>query len=679
MKIRELTITAALGLSVMCSAPRAQTPRGEDFLTRAIDRSVNPGDDFFRYATGTWMKNNPIPPEESAWTVGDMVQEETYSRLKSILDEAVRSSSPKGSNKQKIGDFYASGMDTITIEKLGINPLSEELELIASVNNKKDLCQAVTALQREGVYTMYSPFVDQDAKKSDQYALMLWQGGIGLPNREYYFRKDARTEKIRAEYKKYIKNMLALLGQDEKSAAADAASVYGIELYLAEASKKLEELRDPYANYNKMSLKQLSKTAPSLAWGEMFSKAGISGIDSMIVGQPEFFRQLDRAVKKFSIGQWKAYLRFHLVSSFAPTLSKRFEEENFHFTGTVLSGVEVQRPRWKRIQDEVESQLGELLGQVYVEKYYSPETKKRYEKLVGDIIDAFGERIKSLSWMSESTKAKALSKLKTVNRKVGYPDVWKDFSNLTIERDSFVRNLINANIFWFDYMVNKLGRPVDRQEWSMTPQTYNAYYNPSNNEIVLPAAMFIVPGVPDSLLDDAVIYSYAGASTIGHEITHGFDDEGRQYDAKGNLSQWWTKEDEKKFNERAKVMIEQFNSYVVLDSMHINGEATLGENIADLGGLVIGLDAFKKTEQYKNGTVINGLTPLQRFWLGYAYSWLGHQRAERLARQVMTDVHSPAFLRVNGPLSNIPEFYEAFGVKPGGKMYRSDEKRVKIW
>lgn len=679
MKIRELTITAALGLSVMCSAPRAQTPQGEDFLTRAIDRSVNPGDDFFRYATGTWMKNNPIPPEESAWTVGDMVQEETYSRLKSILDEAVRSSSPKGSNKQKIGDFYASGMDTITIEKLGISPLSEELELIASVNNKKDLCQAVTALQREGVYTMYSPFVDQDAKKSDQYALMLWQGGIGLPNREYYFRKDARTEKIRAEYKKYIKNMLALLGQDEKSAAADAASVYGIELYLAEASKKLEELRDPYANYNKMSLKQLSKTAPSLAWGEMFSKAGISGIDSMIVGQPEFFRQLDRAVKKFSIGQWKAYLRFHLVSSFTPALSKRFEEENFHFTGTVLSGVEVQRPRWKRIQDEVESQLGELLGQVYVEKYYSPETKKRYEKLVGDIIDAFGERIKNLSWMSESTKAKALSKLKTVNRKVGYPDVWKDFSNLTIERDSFVRNLINANIFWFDYMVNKLGRPVDRQEWSMTPQTYNAYYNPSNNEIVLPAAMFIVPGVPDSLLDDAVIYSYAGASTIGHEITHGFDDEGRQYDAKGNLSQWWTKEDEKKFNERAKVMIEQFNSYVVLDSMHINGEATLGENIADLGGLVIGLDAFKKTEQYKNGTVINGLTPLQRFWLGYAYSWLGHQRAERLARQVMTDVHSPAFLRVNGPLSNIPEFYEAFGVKPGGKMYRSDDKRVKIW
>ena len=655
-----------------------QTGKG-DFLTRAIDKSVNPGVDFFKYATGTWMKNNPIPESERAWGIGNLVQEETYERLKNILKEAENSKALKGSNEQKLGDFYFSGMDTVDIEKQGITPLNPELKKINSIKNNKDLFNAVALLQQEGVNVMFGLFVDQDAKNSDEWALYMWQGGLGLPNRDYYFRKDSRTENIRNEYKTHVIQMFKLLGENNVDAAKDGESVYAIETFLADSSRKLEDLRDPYKNYNKMTIASLQQIAPSVGWKEVFDRMGASKVNSVVVGQPEFYKALSAAINKFDINQWKAYLKWHLINTYANRLSSRFVKENFSFNGTVMSGVKEERPRWKRVQDATENAMGELLGQVYVKKYYSPKTKKRYETLVNNMVNAFAERIKKLDWMSEATKKKALYKLSKMTKKVGYPDKWKDFSKLNIDRNSYARNTINANVFWFNRDINKLGKPVDRSEWNMTPQTYNAYYNPSNNEIVLPAAMFIVPGVPDSLLDDAIVYSYAGASTIGHEMTHGFDDQGRQYDAKGNLSDWWTKQDEEKFNARTKLMVEQFDNYVVLDSMHINGKATLGENIADLGGLVIGYDAFKKTEQYKEGKKINGLTPAQRFWLGYAYSWLGHRRPEALAQQVMTDVHSPNFLRVNGPLSDIPAFYKAFDVKKDEPMWRPEDKRVKIW
>ena len=655
-----------------------QTGKG-DFLTRAIDKSVNPGVDFFKYATGTWMKNNPIPESERAWGIGNLVQEETYERLKNILKEAENSKALKGSNEQKLGDFYFSGMDTVDIEKQGITPLNPELKKINSIKNNKDLFNAAALLQQEGVNVMFGLFVDQDAKNSDEWALYMWQGGLGLPNRDYYFRKDSRTENIRNEYKTHVIQMFKLLGENNVDAAKDGESVYAIETFLADSSRKLEDLRDPYKNYNKMTIASLQQIAPSVGWKEVFDKIGASKVNSVVVGQPEFYKALSAAINKFDINQWKAYLKWHLINTYANRLSSRFVKENFSFNGRVMSGVKEERPRWKRVQDATENAMGELLGQVYVKKYYSPKTKKRYEVLVNNMVNAFAERIKKLDWMSEATKKKALYKLSKMTKKVGYPDKWKDFSKLNIDRNSYARNTINANVFWFNRDINKLGKPVDRSEWNMTPQTYNAYYNPSNNEIVLPAAMFIVPGVPDSLLDDAVVYSYAGASTIGHEMTHGFDDQGRQYDAKGNLSDWWTKQDEEKFNARTKLMVEQFDNYVVLDSMHINGKATLGENIADLGGLVIGYDAFKKTEQYKEGKKINGLTPAQRFWLGYAYSWLGHRRPEALAQQVMTDVHSPNFLRVNGPLSDIPAFYKAFDVKKDEPMWRPEDKRVKIW
>jgi putative endopeptidase len=656
-----------------------QTTPETDFLSKTIDKSVNPGDNFFKFATGTWMKNNPIPAAERAWGIGNLVQEETYTRLRSLLENAAIGKAETGSNEQKIGDFYATGMDTVSIEKQGLEPLSKELQAITGIGSRAQLLDVTADLLRINVDAMFSLFVDQDAKNSDVWALYLYQGGLGLPEREYYYRADARTKRIRKEYVKHTAKILQLSGEDSTSAQANAEAIYKIEIFLADSSRKIEDLRDPYANYHKMSIPELATLAPTLDWKAIFSKLGIKNQDSVIVGQPEFFKQLNIAVDKFSLADWKSYLKWHLIMAYADRLSSAFEKERFHFRGTIMSGVTEQRPRWKRMEDAVEGAMGELLGQIYVAKYYSPATKKRYEHLVDNIIQAYREHLLNLDWMSESTKAKAVEKLNAINKKVGYPDKWKDFSSLSVDRGSYARNSINANVFWFNRNIQRLGTPVDRTEWNMTPQTYNAYYNPSNNEIVLPAACFIIPGVPDSLLDDAIIYSYAGASTIGHELTHGFDDQGRQFDLKGNLADWWTKDDETKFTKRAQGIIDQFDGYVVLDSMHVNGKASQGENIADLGGIVIGYDAFMKTQQFKEGKLIDGFTPAQRFWLGYAYSWLGHKRDEALAQQIMTDVHAPEFLRVNGPLSNIPAFYEAFGIKEGQTMYRPESKRVKIW
>ncbi len=679
MNTRNLPTMIALSILLLTGIAFSQGVGNGDFLTQAIDSSISPDVDFFKFATGTWMKNNPIPATERGWGIGNLVQEETYQRIKGILVEAENADAPKGSNEQKIGDFYYSGMDSVGIDSLGVKPIEPELNAIQSIKTKADLFRVIAMLQREGVDVMFTPYVDQDQMKSDVYALYIWQGGLGLPNREYYFRQDARTEMIREEYKKHVARMLELLGEPDQAAVDNANAIYGMELFLADSSRKLEDLRDPYANYNKMSVAGLESEAPQVEWNVVFDGEGVKNQDSVIVGQPEFCRQLGAALGKYPVQQWKEYLKWHLLDAFASRLSSPFEKENFNFKGMIMSGVKEQRPRWKRVQDATESAVGELLGQVYVHKFYSPKTKERYVNLVNNMVAAFAQRIKKLDWMSDSTKEKALYKLGKLRKKVGYPDKWRDFSKLSVDRGSFVRNSINADIFWFDRRINKLGKPVDREEWDMTPQTYNAYYNPSNNEIVLPAAIFIIPGVPDSLVDDAVVYSYAGASTIGHEMTHGFDDQGRLYDANGNLSDWWTKEDAERFAERTKLMVEQFNNYVVLDSMHINGKATLGENIADLGGLVIGYDAFKQTEEYKEWKKIDGLTPSQRFWLGYAYSWLGHSRDQALAQQVMTDVHSPNFLRVDGPLSDIPAFYEAFGVHDGEPMWRPADKRVKIW
>jgi putative endopeptidase len=683
MRIQNIIFTLIFALFYACSSPKNEEEQSvafDDPLIANMDSSASPGDDFFMYACGGWLKKNPIPGNERSWGVWSLVQEETLNRMKEISEDAAKQTdAAKGSNTQKIGDFWAAGMDTVAIEKEGLNGIATELASINAITDVNGLIETSARLHTIGVETLFGFYIYQDEKNSEKISLHLYQGGLGLPDRDYYFNNDSRTAKIRAEYPNHITNMFKLTGNDDKTAAANSAAVMKIETALAKASRKLEDLRDPYKNYKKVAVGDMNKSTSSINWSSVLTAMNINKIDSVIVGQPEFFTALNSALKTTTISDWKIYLRWHLLNEFASYLNNNISNEHFRFYGTTLSGVKEQRPRWKRVLDVQEDAIGDALGQLYVEKYVSPSVKKRYDDLTNNIFDAYRDRIKQLSWMSDSTKQLALSKLYSVTKKVAYPDKWRDYSALVIDRGSYVMNCIRANNWHFNYQAAKLGKPVDRTEWDMTPQTYNAYYNPSNNEIVLPAAIFIIPGLPDSLADDAIIYGYAGASTIGHEITHGFDDQGRQFDEKGNLRDWWTAQDGNEYIQRAQKIINQFNEYVVLDSMRVNGSATQGENIADLGGVVLGLEAFKKTEQYKSGKKINGLTPVQRYYLGYALSWLGHQRDESLANRIMTDVHSPNFLRINGPVVNSAEFYEAFNIKPGDKMYRADSLRVNIW
>jgi putative endopeptidase len=556
--------------------------------------------------------------------------------------------------------------------------LQQTFDQINNIHSVADLVRVSADLHRKAVGVLFSDYVGQDDKNSEMIAYQLGQGGLGMPNRDYYFNTDEHTKAVQAAYMAYLDKTFRQLGNDSVSALKNTHEVYDLETRLAKASRKLSDLRDPYKNYNKMGVHDLEKLSANIDWPVYLKDIGIQSLDSVIVGQPEFYTTLNSELKTTSLDVWKNYLRSHVVSAAAPFLDNQTFMNRFVYSQS-LSGAKQPRLRWKRVLDAEERAMGEALGQLFVKQYFNEKAKQRYSDLVEAMRDAYKERIKNLPWMSDSTKQKALYKLSKITKKVGYPDKWKDFSALKIDRGPFVLNMMRANEWWHNYMISKLGKPVDRTEWEMTPQTYNAYYNPSNNEIVLPAGMFAVPGMADADLDDAFVYGYAAASTIGHEMTHGFDDQGRQYDAQGNLKGWWKPEDSVQFTNRAAKIIRQFSGFVPVDTLHINGDATQGENIADLGGLMIGLDAFKKTETYKNGEKISGFTPLQRYFLGYAYSWLYEQRKENLASEVMTDVHAPARERVNGPVSNIPDFYEAFGVKPGDAMFMPDSVRVKIW
>lgn len=661
-----------------CNTHSTNTTRKDDILAYNIDSTVKPGDDFFLYANGNWIKKNPIPGSESGWGIGNLVMEENYSRLKKINEDAVAAKAAEGTITQKIGDFWTSAMDSAAIDKAGLSPVQPDLDKIASAQNAADLVKIAAELKRKGVSCLFGDYIAQDDKNSEVMAYILTQGGLGMPNREYYFNTDERTLKVKTAYKDYLLKTFKQLGNDEATAQKNSVAVFTLEEKLAKSSRKLADLRDPYKNYNKMSIEGLGKIAPAISWKDFFTATGISKLDSVIVGQPEFYTTLSKEIMTTPLEDWKNYLRFHLVRSYAAYLDKPSVDNAFEFRKT-LTGATEQRPRWKRVLDAEEDAMGEALGQLFVKEYFNETAKKRYSDLVEAIRDAYKERIAKLTWMSDSTKQKAYAKLAAITKKVGYPDKWKDFSTLKIDKGPFVLNMQRANEWWTNYYNNKLGKPVDRTEWDMTPQTYNAYYNPGNNEIVLPAGMFSVPGMKDEEIDDAFVYGYAAASTIGHEITHGFDDQGRQYDAKGNLTDWWTKKDGEEFTKRAKSIIRQFNEFVPVDTIHVNGDATQGENIADLGGMLLGIDAFKKTETYKKNKNLHGFTPMQRYFLGWAYSWMYQIKKERLSSQVLTDVHAPAKERVNGPVVNIPEFYEAFGIKPGDKMYRADSLRVNIW
>jgi putative endopeptidase len=608
-------IIASLAVCVLTATTASSLSDADRYLDQFIDRTVSPRDDFFHYAVGKWLREHPIPKSERSWGVADVIQEETYQRLLGISKAAASANVAAGSNQQKIGDFWYAAMDTVTIAGQGFAWLDSEFARIAAVTDLPSLATEVARLQYMGVGALYGNYIVQDEKNTE----------------------------------------------------------------LARASRKLEDLRDPIKNYNAMSLDSIGKLTPSIRWREHLADGKVTGVDTVVVGQPEFFQQVERSLHAHSIDDWKTYLRWQLANAYASEAGGRFDAEHFHFFGTVLNGQLEQRPRWKRMLDEEEAYLGDALGALYVKQYFSPRTKQRYEKLTDEIFAGFGDRIRNLTWMSQPTKDRALMKLGAVTKKVGYPTKWKDYSSYAVDRRSFLGNAVRGNIWRSEYTIAKLHRPVDRTEWDMTPQTYNAYYNASNNEIVLPAAVFILPGIADSLADDAIVYAYAGGTTIGHEITHGFDDEGRQFDEKGNLQTWWTPADEQEFNQRAQRIIQQYNGYVAIGTLHVNGAATQGENIADLGGINLGWDAFRKTDQYKRGVKIGGLTPAQRYFIGWSLGWMNEIRPENLAVRVKTDVHAPSPFRVIGPVSNMVPFYEAYGVKPGDRMYRADSVRVQIW
>jgi putative endopeptidase len=680
MKRIVVAVIACLLAAAIGCAPRTPSMNAERYLAQFVDPAASPRLDFFRHAVGKWLDANPIPASERSWGIAKVVQEETYRRSLELSETAARDvRAERGSNTQKIGDFWHAAMDTAAIARQGLAPLATEFARIDAVENLDGLLGTIARLQRLGVGALCATPIFQDEKNSARYALHLYQGGLGLPDRDYYFDRDERATMLRREYVVHVGRMFELLGDDSTGARSNAATVMAIETDLARASRKLEDLRDPYANYNAMSVEGLSRLAPSIRWRHFLEQGGLRGVDTVVVGQPEFFRQVERSLRDHGLDAWKTYLRWHLARAFAEAAGGRFDDENFRFYGTILNGTPEQRPRWKRMLDVQEGYLGDALGQLYVQRHFSPRTKRRYEKLTDEIFDAFRARIRGLDWMSDATKQRALRKLDAVTKKVGYPERWRDYSAYEVDRESHLGNCMRGNEWLTDYYIRKLHKPVDRTEWEMTPQTYNAYYNPSNNEIVLPAAIFILPGIADSLVDDAVVYAYAGGTTIGHEITHGFDDQGRQFDERGNLESWWTPEDEGEFNRRARRIVAQYDAYVVVDSMRVNGEATQGENIADLGGMLLGWDAFTKTEQYRRGERLGGMTPAQRYFVGWALGWMNQLRPENLAVRIKTDVHAPSFLRVNGPVVNVPAFYEAFGVQPGDPMYRPDSLRVAIW
>jgi putative endopeptidase len=652
----------------------------EDPITSHIDSSIAPQENFFLYANNGWFKTHPIPSSESSNGIFRTIQDTINEAIKRICESsAADTKAEKGSNKQKIGDFYFSGMDTSIIEKKGIQPLNDELTKIDAVSNLKELLDAAARLQTLQAGCLFRFNVSKDEKNSSKYVVALGQTSLGLPERDYYFNTDSRTSEIRKAYVKYISTQFQNTGISVAEAEKNSTNIMAIETALAKASRKMEELRDPYKNYNKMTVASLNKITPSIDWPNMLSNLGLKNVDSVVVGQPEFFAALEKELKRINLNEWKVYLKWNLIDNYSQFMNKKMADANFHFYATVLEGVKEQKPRWKKIVENTDGYLGDLLGQIYVKEYLPAGTKEKLLEIGNNIRDVFAEHIKQLDWMSAPTKEKALSKLNKIAMKVGYPDKWKDMSSLEISRDSYVQNVININKWNYLFNINKYGKPVDKSEWSMYPQTYNAYYDPANNEICVPACNIIVPGFEGRMPDDAVLYGIIGGSTFGHEITHGFDDQGSLYDENGNLRDWWTKEDREKFVAKTKLIVEQFNNYVVLDSLHLKGENTQGENIADLGGVIMGLEAFHKTEQGKSKELINGYTPDQRYFLAYAYAWMVNKTDASLAKQVMSNEHAPSEFRINGPLSDIDAFYKAFNIKEGDKMYRPDSLRVRIW
>jgi len=668
-----MTIAFALLSSCTKHEEKEDTPIG--FNRAMMDTTVRPQDDFYHYAVGNWLKENPVPDDQTIWGGFTILYEETNKQVKEIIDDAVKYAKKNPQTiKEKVGLFYSVGMDTATIEKLGISPLKKELDIIEAAKTKEDLIKVIAHMHIYTSSPLFAFYSSVDAKNSKYEIAGIWQAGLGLPDRDYYLNKDKRSQEIRTKYKEHIKNMFTLAGC--KYPEKRAATIMEIETELAKFSNTRLENRDPQATYNKMSIDKIINLAPDFNWKVYLTEIGVPDIDSININQPKFISGVSTLFEKTPVDDWKIYLKWNLLRSMSPYLSNKFVDEQFNFTGKFLSGQKVNRPRWKRVLSATNSVMGEAVGQLYVAKHFPPEAKKRAQKIVETLKTSMGESIKNNTWMSEATKKEALKKLSLFGVKIGYPDKWRDYTELEVT-DNYVQNIINSNYFDHQEMLSKINKPVRTWEWGMTPQTINAYYSPTRNEIVFPAAILQFPFY-NYKLDDAINYGAMGA-VIGHEITHGFDDQGKQYDGKGNIRNWWKDEDSKRFKERVQVIIDQFNEYVAIDTFHINGTLTQGENVADLGGLTVAFNAFKKTEQYKKGTIIDGFTPAQRFFLSWAQVWKNNIRPDALKLRLKTDVHSPGQFRVIGPLSNLHPFFEAFNVKEGDSMRRPEDKIVKIW
>jgi len=641
-----------------------------------FDLSVKPQDNFFEFANGTWIKNNPIPAEYSRWGSFNILSDQNTEALGKICQAAAKgvSGSPV---EQMVGNFYASGMDEEAVNAAGAKPIQPELDRIAALKTPGDVFTEIGRLHSMGIAAGFGFSSAADAKDSDMELAQLDQGGLGLPNRDYYINDDEKSKKLRDEYVKHVSKMLQLLGDAPEAADAGAQSVLKLETTLAVNSLSPEVLRNPYARYHKMPVTELANYTAELDWPGFFKTVGAPGFEQVNLAQPEFFKAFSAQVVSVPVADWQVYLRWHLVHELAPYMSEAFDKENFHFFKEILSGTTKELPRWKRVSSEIDSDVGEALGQLYVAQYFPPEAKVRILKLVGDLRAALREDLTTLAWMDEPTRKKAVTKLDALTVKMGYPDKWRDYSALVIDRGPYVLNVMRANEFEARRILTKIGKPVDRAEWHMTPPTVNAYYSPAKNEIVFPAGI-LQPPFFDPKADDASNYGGIG-TVIGHEMTHGFDDRGRQYDLHGNLADWWSTESANNFKQRAAGIVKQFSGYTVLDGVHLIGERTQGENIADLGGVKIAYAALERDLEGKPRDKIDGFTPEQRFFLSYASLQRGSIRPEELRARVKTDPHSPSEFRINGPLSNLDEFAAAFDVPEGAPMRRPAADRVTIW
>lgn len=665
-------------LLILCVAGTLAAQQTTPLDPANLDPSVRPCDNFYQFANGNWLKNTAIPAEYSTWGSFTELAEKNNEVLKQILEEAAATkNAPAGSNVQKVGDFYATGMDSAAIEALGWKPIAGDLARIDALKDRDALQTELARLHAEGVGGVFGFFSAIDAKNSSQVIGSISQGGLGLPDRDFYFEDDEKSRDIRAKYVEHVAAMFRLIGASDADAKARANTVMAFETRLAKASRTRVERRDPDKNYNKMTQAQLADVAGNFRWARFFKAAGWAEPGDVNVGQPEFLKEVNVMLTDVPLADWKVYLRWRVLRSAAPALSSAFVSENFAFYGQTLTGARELQPRWKRIRGVINGLLGEALGEMYVARAFPPEAKAKAMEMVNNLKEAMREHIGKLEWMDDSTKAEALKKLNAFGVKIGYPDKWRDYSDLTIERKSYFENLRRAAAFSFAYNIGKIGKPVDKTEWGMTPPTVNAYYSSTRNEIVFPAGI-LQPPFFDFKADDAVNYGGMGA-VIGHEISHGFDDQGSKFDADGNLRMWWTAETRKRFEERTAVLGAQFDGYTVLDSLHVNGKLTMGENIGDLGGLALAYTALMNSLKGKNVERIDGFTPQQRFFLSWAQVWRRNVRPEQLRLQVKTDSHSPAEFRTNGPVVNLQEWYDAFDCGSDGAMYVAPERRAKIW